>query len=297
MTRRLALLLALGAVPIALVVSACGSDDGAEVRRSTGESASPSNPDPASAPGRPPGAGSRSRRRQTAGSGNALVSRGVVAYSTTWPTRWTAPSPRPTPSPTRCGPATRGGQGRLRPLPRGLGAHRADRRPGRGDRRRRRRPGRRLRGRGRPGLHRLAPPRVPPLGEEHHRRAPPPFADQLDDDLQTLKPRAARRSRSRPRPSPSAPPSSSRRSPRARSPARRTATRTPTCGTSPPTSRAPRKVFELLTPALEEADPELLPDIQAGLRGHRGEPRASTRTATAAYVPATTSSPSRHRTR
>ena len=81
MTRRLALLLALGAVPIALVVSACGSDDGAEVRRSTGESASPSNPDSASAPGSASGSGLSLEETQTAGSGNALVSRGVVAYS------------------------------------------------------------------------------------------------------------------------------------------------------------------------------------------------------------------------
>ena len=81
MTRRLALLLALCAVPIALVVSACGSDDGAEVRRSTGESASPSNPDSASAPGSASGSGLSLEETQTAGSGNALVSQGVVAYS------------------------------------------------------------------------------------------------------------------------------------------------------------------------------------------------------------------------
>ena len=68
-------------MPIALVVSACGSDDGAEVRRSTDESASPSNPDSASAPGSASGSGLSLEEAQTAGGGNALVSRGVIAYS------------------------------------------------------------------------------------------------------------------------------------------------------------------------------------------------------------------------
>ena len=81
MTRRLAVLLALCAVPIALVVSACGSDDGAEVRGSTGESALPSNPDSASAPGSASGSGLSLEDAQTGGSGNALVSQGVIAYS------------------------------------------------------------------------------------------------------------------------------------------------------------------------------------------------------------------------
>ena len=64
----------------------------------------------------------------------------------------------------------------------------------------------RLRGPGRPGVHGLAPPRVPPLREEHHqgaaRRSPTARrGPRLAEDA------ASRRSRSRRPPSPWAPPS------------------------------------------------------------------------------------------
>ena len=83
MTRRLALLLILGVVPIALVAAACGSDDGADVRSSTagsasGNSGSPSNPDSAS--GSASGTGLSLEDTQTAGGGNAVVAQGVLAY-------------------------------------------------------------------------------------------------------------------------------------------------------------------------------------------------------------------------
>jgi iron uptake system component EfeO len=83
MTRRFALLLILGVVPIALVAAACGTDDGADVRSSTagsasGNSGSPSNPDSAS--GSASGTGLSLEDTQTAGSGNALVAQGVLAY-------------------------------------------------------------------------------------------------------------------------------------------------------------------------------------------------------------------------
>jgi iron uptake system component EfeO len=85
MTRRLALLLVLCVVPIALVAAACGSDDGADVRSSTagsasGSSGSRSNPDSASASGSASGTGLSLEDTQTAGSGNALVAQGVLAY-------------------------------------------------------------------------------------------------------------------------------------------------------------------------------------------------------------------------
>jgi iron uptake system component EfeO len=84
MTRRLALLLVLCVVPIALVAAACGSDDGADVRSSTagsasGSSGSPSNPDSAS--GSASGTGLSLEDTQTAGSGNALVAQGVLSYT------------------------------------------------------------------------------------------------------------------------------------------------------------------------------------------------------------------------
>ena len=85
-----------------------------------------------------------------------------------------------------------------------------------------------------------------------------PIADQLLADV--AEDRGAGQGReARPRcSSPTAPRNCSTRSPPARSPARRTATRTPTCGTSPPTSRAPRPPSTRCAPCSSERDPDLV---------------------------------------
>ena len=111
--------------------------------------------------------------------------------------------------------------------------------PGRGDRRQGRRTRRRLRGRRRSGIHRLAPPRVPAVREEHHRgRRPvrrPARQGHRHAEGAVRDGRGRRRSTS-----PTARPNSSKRSRRARSPARRIATPRPTSGTSTQTCRARR---------------------------------------------------------
>ena len=292
-------------VPVALVVSACGDDDGADVRnigdecgwprpRPAPRPARPPGPPPAGRPGPPadrplagrrraPRAAAQRQRHRRRGRGletdNPLVEAAVdrvqdyvdeqvdatIAATTTFTDA------------VRAGDLD-GGQGGLRPVPPGLGAHRADRRPGRGDRRHGRRPRRRLRGRATTPVHRLAPHRVPPVGAGHDRgrgrlRRP---ARRRPPDAQD---RAGRASRSRRRPWPSARPSSSRRSPPARSPARRTATRAPTCGTSPPTSRAPRRRFDLLDPRARGGRPRAGRRDRGPVRRDRRPARPSTRTA------------------
>ena len=228
------------AVVLALGLAACSSDDGADVRSSGAVRA----PAPARvvrarapevrAPACPQG--------DIAGtSDNPLVQQAVEDYDA-YVERRDRPAARRREGLHRrgAGRRPRGRQGGLRPLPGQLGAHRADRRSGRGDRRRGRRPGRRLRERAGPGVHRLAPDRVHPLGAEHDRgrrrvRRPARRGSRHAED------RHRRTSRSRRWRSPRARPSSSKRCRRARSPARRIGTRTPTSGTSPPTSRAPRR--------------------------------------------------------
>ena len=69
---------------------------------------------------------------------------------------------------------------------------------------------------------------------------------------------------------PTAPRNCSTRSPPARSPARRTATRTPTCGTSAPTSRAPRPPSPRCARCSRSATPALVKTLDDEVRRRRG---------------------------
>ena len=112
----------------------------------------------------------------------------------------------------RAGRKPQGRPGCLRAVAPAVGAHRADRRTGRGHRRQGRLARRRLRERRRSGVHRLAPPRVPAVREEHHRgrRAVRRSARRRHRQPARASCRASRSSRST---WPTAPPSSSKRCP------------------------------------------------------------------------------------
>ena len=150
--------------------------------------APPPAPARARASGSASGTGLSLEDTQTAGTGDALVASAVAEY-----TDYVSEQVDETIAATTVfTDAVRAGnlqaaQGGLRPEPRALGADRADRRPHRGDRRRGGRPRRRLRRPERPDLHRLAPPRVPPLEPQDTTEGAARFADQLDADLATLK--------------------------------------------------------------------------------------------------------------